>query len=103
MRIAVIGCGGIGGVVAASLTRAGADVTPIVGNPAIAAALGARGYRVRELDGSEWSVAPSRAPLVHAAAAEAPFDVAIVATQSTTLEAALADALPRLADGAVVV
>ena len=67
MRIAVIGCGGIGGVVAATLTRAGADVTPIVGNPAIARALGEHGYRVRELDGSEWSVKPSRAPILEAA------------------------------------
>ncbi|MGZ3405413.1 MAG: ketopantoate reductase family protein [Polyangia bacterium] len=103
MRIAVIGCGGIGGVLAATLTRAGADVTPIVGNPKIASALGAAGYRVRELDGSEWSVPCRRAPLLHASEAEAPFDLAFVATQSTTMEAALADARGRLADDAVVV
>ena len=103
MRIAVIGCGGIGGTLAATLTRAGADVTPIVGNPAVAAALTAHGYRVRELDGSEWSVAPARAPLLSAAHSDAPFDVAIVATQSTTMEAALTAARDRLADGAVVV
>jgi 2-dehydropantoate 2-reductase len=103
MRIAIIGCGGIGGVLAATLTRAGADVTPVVGNPNIAAALGAHGYRVRDLDGSEWSQAPTRAPLLHASQADAPFDLVFVATQSTTLDAALADARPRLADGAVVV
>src|SRR5947208_14982301 len=72
MRIGVIGCGGIGGVLAATLTRAGADVTPIVGNPKIAAALAAGGYRVRELDGSEWSVPCKRAPLLHASQADAP-------------------------------
>jgi 2-dehydropantoate 2-reductase len=103
MRIAVIGCGGIGGVVAATLTRAGADVTPVVGNPAIAAALRTHGYRVRDLDGCEWSVAPARAPILHAEDADAPFDLAIVATQSTTLEAALRAARPRLAGGALVV
>ncbi len=103
MRIAVIGCGGIGGVVAANLTRAGADVTPVVGNPAVAAALTARGYRVRELDGSEWSVKPSRAPILEAAESEAPFDLAIVATQSTTLDKALAGARGQLADDALVV
>ncbi len=103
MRIAVIGCGGIGGVLAATLTRAGADVTPIVGNPKIAAALGAGGYRVRDLDGSEWSQATGRAPLLHASEADAPFDLAFVATQSTTLEAALADARGKLTDDAVVV
>ena len=43
MRIGIIGCGGIGGVLAATLTRAGADVTPVVGNPKIAAALAAHG------------------------------------------------------------
>lgn len=103
MRIAVIGCGGIGGVLAATLTRAGADVTPVVGNAKIAAALGAHGYRVRELDTSQWSQACTRAPLLHAAEAQAPFDLVFVATQSTTLQAALADARGRLADGAAVV
>ena len=61
MRIGIIGCGGIGGVLAATLTRAGADVTPIVGNPKIAQALATHGYRVRELDGTEWSQ-PCAAP-----------------------------------------
>jgi 2-dehydropantoate 2-reductase len=103
MRIAVIGCGGIGGVLAATLTRAGADVTPIVGNPKIAAALQASGYRVRELDGSEWSVPCKRTPLLHASEADAPFELAFVATQSTTLEPALLDARTRLTDDAVVV
>ena len=39
----------------------------------------------------------------HASEADQPFDLAFVATQSTTLEAALTDARPRLSDGAVVV
>ena len=103
MRIAVIGCGGIGGVLAATLTRAGADVTPVVGNPRIAAALTKHGYRVRELDGSEWAQPLAHAPLLHASEAEAPFDLVFVATQSTTLEAALTDALPKIAAGAAVV
>ncbi|MDB4970406.1 MAG: 2-dehydropantoate 2-reductase [Myxococcales bacterium] len=103
MRIAVIGCGGIGGVLAANLTRAGADVTPVVGNPKIADALVAHGYRVRELDGSEWSVATGRAPLLHAGESTEPFDLAIVATQSTTMETALEAARDRLAPGATVV
>src|SRR5260370_21652132 len=103
MRIAVVGCGGIGGVLAACLTRAGADVTPVVGNPKIAAALAAHGYRVRELDGSEWSAPTGRAPLLHAGESAAPFDLAIVATQSTTMETALTAARGRLADGAIVV
>src|SRR5215471_1695385 len=106
MRIGVIGCGGIGGVVAATLTRAGADVTPVVGNPAIARALAARGYRVREVDGSEWSIAPARPPLERPNdddQADAPFDLALSVTQSTTMEAALTAARPRLAPGALVI
>ena len=107
MEIAVLGCGGIGGVLAANLTRAGQPVTPITGNPAIAQAIGQHGYRVRELDGGSWSVAPSRPPLV-AAGDEAVgrprrFDLVLLATQSTTLETALASVRPYLADGAGVV
>jgi 2-dehydropantoate 2-reductase len=103
MRIAVIGCGGIGGVLAATLTRAGADVTPVVGNPAIARALAEHGYRVRELDGSAWSVAPAHPPILTGDEAREPFDVAFLVTQSTTMEQALLATKARLADGAVVV
>jgi 2-dehydropantoate 2-reductase len=103
MRIAVIGCGGIGGVLAACLTRAGADVTPVVGNPAIATALVQHGYRVRELDGSEWSVAASHPPLLHASDADEPFDLLLLVTQSTTMEDALTRAREQIAEGGVVV
>jgi 2-dehydropantoate 2-reductase len=103
MRIGIIGCGGIGGVLAATLTRAGADVTPIVGNPKIAQALATHGYRVRELDGTEWAVPCTRAPLLHASEADAPFDLVFVATQSTTMEAALTDARDKIGAGAAVV
>jgi 2-dehydropantoate 2-reductase len=88
---------------AATLTRAGADVTPIVGNPKIAQALATHGYRVRELDGTEWAVPCTRAPLLHASEADAPFDLVFVATQSTTMEAALTDARDKIGAGAAVV
>jgi 2-dehydropantoate 2-reductase len=103
MRIAIIGCGGIGGVLAATLTRAGHDVTPVVGNPQIAAALAEHGYRVRELDGHQWSVKTSHPPLVSLENSALTFDLAIVATQSTTLEKALTTAQHALAKDAVVV
>jgi 2-dehydropantoate 2-reductase len=104
-RIVVIGCGGIGGVIAARLTRAGLDVTPVCGNEEIAAALATQGYRVRELDGTTWSVAPSRAPRVRLEGdvAGAPFDVCILATKATTLETALKSAVPYLDPSAPVV
>ncbi len=95
MKVAVLGCGGIGGVLAANLTRAGVDVTPIVGRQPIADALNKHGYRVRDLDGSEWSVAPNNAPIL-VPGAGAPFDLVLCATQSTTLDDALKSLLPRL-------
>ena len=107
MNVAVLGCGAIGGVLAACLTRAGLRVTPITGNPTIALALAQRGYRVRDLDGSTWSVMPSGTPLVSAAdtgdATPAPFDLVILATQSTRLASALESVRPRLAPDAKVV
>jgi 2-dehydropantoate 2-reductase len=107
MKIVVLGCGGIGGVIAACLTRAGHDVTPVTGNAQIAAAIATHGYRVLEIDGSSWSVPPKSTPLVAAGdagdGAAARYDLCIVATQSTTLESALASVAPHLAENAVVV
>jgi 2-dehydropantoate 2-reductase len=83
-------------------------VTPVCGNEAIADALAREGYRVAEVDGKVWSVAPSRPPLVALpengpAPAGAPFDLCIVATKATHLAGAVARALPHLAPGAPVV
>lgn len=105
MKIAVIGCGGIGGTLAARLTRAGLDVTPITGNARVATALAESGYRVRELDGESWSVAARNTPLVAAGDGDrrAPFDLVLLATQSTALAAALASAAPHIASNGVVV
>lgn len=103
MKVVIVGCGGIGGVIAANLTRAGLDVTPVVGNESVAAAVHARGLRVRELDGSEWSVPAARQPVLSLADDDGPFDLAIVATQNTTLETALAATLPHLTPDAPVV
>src|SRR6478609_9129974 len=94
MRVAVIGCGGIGGVVAANLTRAGVEVTPVVGNEDAARAVRENGLRVVELDGQEWSVPAARPPVL--ALDDGPYDLAIVATQNPALEGALRAALPRV-------
>jgi 2-dehydropantoate 2-reductase len=105
MNIVVLGCGAIGGTVAAHLTRAGLRVTAITGNAAIARAIVENGYRLRELDGGEWSVPATATPLVSLADADAPatFDLCIAATQSTRLAGALEAVLPRLAPAAPVV
>lgn len=104
-QIIVLGCGGIGGVLAARLTRAGLPVTPVTGNPEIATALARDGFQVQELDGSRWSVLPSRAPIASLAASSGtgPFDLCLSATKATMLAASLQEVLPHLAPGAPVI
>ena len=105
MRIVIVGCGGVGGMLAAHLTRAGLDVTPVTGSAAITEALARDGYRVRELAGNEWRVRPARSPVDALAGCQtaAPFDLCIVATKATTLAVAVAAARPHLAPAAPVV
>jgi 2-dehydropantoate 2-reductase len=105
MRIVIVGCGGVGGILAARLTRAGVDVTPVTGSPAITDALARDGYHVRELAGNEWTMRPARPPVDALAGCQpgAPFDLCIVATKATTLAAAVAAAQPHLAPTAPVV
>lgn len=102
-HVAVLGCGAIGGIVAAGLTRVGLRVTPVTGNEAIARSLSQHGYRVREVDGGEWSVMPSAAPRVSLDDGDGPpIDVCIAVTQSTRLRESLEGARPHLAPGAAV-
>jgi 2-dehydropantoate 2-reductase len=107
VRIAVLGVGGIGGVFAASLTRAGHEVSPVARDPAARARLAAQGYRVTELDGRSWSVplsAPPVGTLPEARAADLrPFDAVVVTTQSPALEEALTSAAPALSPDTIVV
>ena len=99
-RVLLVGCGGIGGVTAAQLLRAGCDVDIVTGNPAIRDVLGERGLRIRELDRSEWTVRPTRQPVVRAdelyASAGGAFDLCLIATKTTTLDEAVADVRPLL-------
>ncbi|HMU37643.1 MAG TPA: 2-dehydropantoate 2-reductase [Pseudomonadota bacterium] len=98
-RFLLLGCGGIGGIVAALLGRAGGDVTVITGNQAITSAVLRQGIRIRDLDGKEWTNQPAS---VVTKVAELPsgghFDVCLAATKLTTLTEALGDALPVLSD-----
>ena len=72
-----MGAGGIGGIVAATLTEVGAAVTAVSTNPAIRAAVDQSGYRV--LDDGEQRIVPGRgrgqggiAPAPEASAASSP-------------------------------
>jgi 2-dehydropantoate 2-reductase len=101
MRVLVVGCGGIGGIVAAKLTRAGLDVTPVTGNAEIAAAIAQQGYVVTDLDGARVVVPASGTPSVHAEGG--PYDLCLLVTKATTMADALGRALPHLSPSAPVV
>ncbi|HTR63997.1 MAG TPA: 2-dehydropantoate 2-reductase [Candidatus Binataceae bacterium] len=103
MRIAVLGCGAIGGTIAGCLTRAGHDVTPIVGNPRIESALRGNGYTLRDLDGNVAKVPVSCPPVKTPAEAAGIFDILVTATPSTALETGLRDMIPFLAETGRVV
>ena len=101
-RVLVVGCGGIGGVVAASLLQHPPGVLgELVGlstNPDIASAISARGYRLRGGRAGQ----PGRV-ITGLSPGDGPFDWIILATQPPQVEAAALDALPALApDGALV-
>ena len=104
-RILLVGSGGVGGVVAALLARAGCDLTVVTGNPEIRAAIAERGLRVRELDGREWSAAPPRPPVthLHELSGTPPFALALLATKTTSLETVLPVVRPLLGDKGQVV
>ena len=106
MRIAVIGTGGVGGVLAACMTRAGGVVTPIARDAAVRAALADDGYRVTDRDGKPWRVAVSSTPASTLAEAQArdarPIEAIVVTTQAPALEPVLREAAALIAPGTTV-
>jgi len=96
-RILVMGAGGIGGIVAATLTEVGSAVTAVSTNPAIRQAVDASGYRVVD-DGEERVVRGLVAPVP-----EGVYDLAILATQPPNVEEAARTAVRHLAPDAQVV
>lgn len=105
MRVLLVGCGGIGGIVAASLARGGVDADIVTGNPEIQRAIGAQGLRVRDLGGEEWSIAPRGHVVADARdlASGTRYDLCLLSTKTTTLEAAVRDVMPLLSDRGDVV
>jgi 2-dehydropantoate 2-reductase len=94
----VMGCGGVGGILAAHLFEAGHDVAAVTTNREIANAVNARGFQLRG-DGAARTV-PGR---VHTAVPEGPFDVVLLATQPPQVEEAARMALPALARDGIMV
>ena len=100
-RVAVVGFGAIGGIVAAHLLELGVDVTAVTTNPAIARAVGERGVQVRG--------EPPPRPLRPSAVVEAldgrtgKYDYILLTTQPPQVEEAAKTSIPHLApDGRLV-
>jgi 2-dehydropantoate 2-reductase len=92
MNIAVLGPGGVGGLVAAALSRAGARVT-VIARDSTAATIAERGVRVQSVLLGDFAAHP------HALASlKEPVDVLIVATKAAGLSEALdrVEGVPRL-------
>jgi 2-dehydropantoate 2-reductase len=83
VRIAVLGPGGVGGLVAGALDRAGAAVT-VVAREATCESIGERGLRVQSVLLGDFTAHPRVV-----ARLEEPPDVLIVATKAAGLDAAL--------------
>jgi 2-dehydropantoate 2-reductase len=98
LRFLVMGCGGIGGIAAASLLESGQDVRVFSTNAAIAEAVAERGFQLRG-DGPPRSIAGK----VDREVPAGPFDVVLLATQPPQVEAAARAALPALATDGVMV
>ncbi len=84
MKIAVLGPGGVGGLIAGALSRAGSDVI-VLARESTAEVIAARGLHVRSVLFGEFVAHP---PAV--ATLREPVDVLIVATKAAGLQAALA-------------
>ncbi len=103
-RILMMGCGAVGGVIAAGLLGAGHDVTLVTHNAAISAAIANNGLHLVTPDGRRTLAAAICAGACSdMAGVEGPFDVALLCTKATDVEEAANEALPRLSlDGYVV-
>lgn len=83
MNVAVLGPGGVGGLVAAALSRAGAQVT-VVARDSTAATVSEYGVRVQSVLLGDFTARPSAVVRL-----QEPVDVLVVATKAVGLQAAL--------------
>lgn len=99
-RILLMGCGGIGGILAARLRERGHEPVVVTRNPEIAQMVNRHGLVLREEGACR--VVPSHAvPVLPAAAGE--FDVVLLATQPPQVEDAARAARPHLTQTGVMV
>jgi 2-dehydropantoate 2-reductase len=99
-RVLVVGLGGVGGVCAAQLVRAGVDVFAVTGRDEIARVVVEHGLTVK-IDADE-----TKTPMAARAAlaqGDGPFDVMLLATPPNAMVDAARAALPFLKDAAPIV
>lgn len=102
-KVLLVGCGGIGGVTAAQLARAGCHVTVVTGNPEVNRAIDSHGVRVRDLDGKEWSQPLERAVCKASDLfSHDRYDLCLLATKLTTLREVCGEVRPLLVDDAPI-
>jgi 2-dehydropantoate 2-reductase len=95
--VAVVGPGGVGGLLGAVLARAGHPVV-YVAKPETAAALNSTGLSLRSVQFGDFHVPANATPRL-----AAPVDVCLIAVKATSLSAALAGVPARvLGDGVVI-
>jgi 2-dehydropantoate 2-reductase len=99
-RVLIVGCGGVGGVIAAKLNAAKVvEVHAVSTNPEIHQAVTQDGFRLTGLDGALTAHGP-----IHAEIPEGPFDVVLLATRPPQVEEAAKQAVASLhPDGVMVV
>ena len=96
MKIAVVGCGGIGGVVAGAIARKNLDLTCVEANETIAGTLGEKGITI-ERRGTE-AAYPVRAVSAQNMK-KSRFDLIVLSVKNFDLRKAFRDAVPALAEG----
>lgn len=100
-QVLVVGCGGIGGVIAASLVRAGYLVTGLTGNPEITHAIRTRGLCARIASGEQLRVDMPVA--THAEELSQQFSLVLLSVPPNAAVKAAQSVLPHLTPDAPVV
>ncbi len=104
-RILLMGCGAVGGVIAAGLLESGHDLTLMTHNTSISGAIATRGLRAVTPDGTHTLSPKICAALTHSdlTSVSGSFDIVLLAMKATGVEDAARRVLPMLAPDGIVV
>ena len=99
MKIAVVGCGGVGGVIAGTLACKGLDVTCVESSPGYARKLAEKGISIER----KGKVVARRVKAVAGfSGVKDRFDLIVLAVKNFDLRSAFEAAIPRLADSGFI-